>query len=84
MDQGGRLKRLAGRQPAGQGDGQPAQLRVDDRQQFRRLLDVRRGRAVALFSHHTAPEPVGPRKKIENRDSPRTPFSDDKVAATRS
>ena len=26
--------------PIKSGDGQPAQLRIDDRQQFRRLLDV--------------------------------------------
>jgi hypothetical protein len=32
VDQGGRLKGLPGRQPAGQRDGQPPQLRIDDRQ----------------------------------------------------
>ncbi len=57
VNQGGRLKRLAGGQPAGHGDGQPAQLRIDDRQQFRRLLDFQLGPFASLFGHCTRRSP---------------------------
>ena len=70
MDQGGRLKRLAGRQPARQRGGQAAQLRIDDRQQFRRRLDVRRGRPSPCSAITPPLSRSAREKKIENRDSP--------------
>ena len=71
VDQGGRLQSLAGRQPAGQRRGQPAQLILDDRQQFRRRLHFRR---VFLVGHGTPP--VSPGEKTKNRDGPVRLFSD--------
>ena len=65
VDQGGRLERLAGRQPAGQRRGQAAQLRVDDRQQFRRRLHFRLGPVAPLVGHGTTSGSPGE----ENRKS---------------
>jgi hypothetical protein len=55
VDQGRRLKGLAWRQPAGEGGGQAAQLRVHDRQQFRRGLQERLGTLASRIGHVTAP-----------------------------
>ena len=65
VDQGGRLEGLAGRQPAGQRGGQSPQLRVDDRQQFRRGLHSRLGPDVSLVGHGTTSRSPGE----ENRKS---------------
>jgi hypothetical protein len=55
---------VAGRQPAGQRRSQPAQLLVDDWQQFRRRLHFRRGPVTFLVGHGATPVSPGETPKI--------------------
>jgi hypothetical protein len=51
VDQGGRLERLTGGQPAGQDRGQAAQLGINRGQQFRCRMNLRREFGVGIVGH---------------------------------